>query len=259
MPEFSQYVPATPHHADPEQRREQPGGNVVGRAGMWFFAIASLLLLGLSAVVAWRWLDANLLHWGVADGKTQQVNHAELLERVRAFELATVKHTYAGQEHVEAGKILNAGPARVALPSFIAGQKLDVTGNVIITAGVDLSKVKPEDMEITRQGRDVRVLIHVPAPEILSAELVPNTLDLSTSAGLVTRLGQSVGIEEKDLRDRAADQVVLVAKERAVEQGILDDAAYETERRLRTFLQSLPQTGDERVTYDVDVRPPSGQ
>ena len=253
-----QYVPAT--RSDGTHRRdEDAGGNAVGRAGVWFFALASLLLLGLSGLVAWRWVDANLLHWGVDDGRTTTVDEAQLLERVRAFELATVKHTYAGEAHIEAAKVLNLGPKQWSLPGAVAGQKLDVKGNVVVTAGVDLSKVRPGDMEVTRQGKDTHVRVRVPAPEVLSAELVPNTLDMSTSAGMLTRVRQSIGLSEKDLRDRAADQVVRVARESAVEQGMLDDAARETERRLAAFLQSLPQTGTERVTYVVEVQQPNLQ
>ena len=47
-----------------------------------------------------------------------------------------------------------------------------------------------------------------------------------------------------------------MARSTAVEQGILNDAAREAERRLQGFLQSLPQTGSERVTYTVVVREP---
>ena len=254
------HVPAPAPWPDGDERRAERPGTTVGRLGVWFFTLAALLLLGLSGLVAWRWVDRNLLHWGVKDGPTQTVNQAELLQRVRAFELATVKHTYAGEAHIDATKVLNAGPKRVALPSFLAGQQLDAKGNVTVTAGVDLSRVRPEDMEVTRQGRDVRVTIRVPAPEILSAELVPNTLDMSTNAGIATRLRQAIGLkEEQDLRDRAADEVVLVARETAIQQGILEEAAREAERRLEAFLQSLPQSGNERITYIVEVRPPSHQ
>ena len=254
MPEFTQYIPTTPARPQPEKGRTSG----VGRAGAWFFALAGLLLLGLSGLVAWRWVDRNLLHWGIDDGQTTQVNSAELLERVRAFELATVKHTYDANAQVDASKVLNAGPLHASLPSWMAGQKLDVTADVAVAAGVDLSKVRPEDMQIVRDGDAVRVLITVPAPELLSAELVPSTLDMDTSRGFLTWLKTSVGLSEKDLRDIAADQVVLTAKQNAAEQGILDDAAREAEARLQTFLNSLPQTGDERVTYQVVARPASG-
>src|SRR6266508_6410324 len=195
MPDSTQYIPATSQPAPSVQ--PAGGSDPVRRAGVWFLALAAAILLGLSGLMAWRWLDANVLHWGVGDGKTTEVNQAELLERVRAFELGTVKHTYRGNAHLDAGKQLNAGPARVSLPGWVAGQSLDVKGNVIVTAGVDLSKVRPEDMQVTRQGKETRVLITLPSPEILSAELVPNTLDMDTSSGLITRITTTLGISEK--------------------------------------------------------------
>lgn len=255
MLEDSQYA-NVPDQPEPSGEHRRSGGAAAGKAGVWFFMLAALLLFGLSAVVTWQWLDRNVLHWGVAEGRTETVNHAALLERVRAFELATVKHTYAGQAHVDATKMLNAGPVRLPLPGWAAGQQLDVTGKVTVTAGVDMSRVRPEDMQVTRQGKETRVLIRVPAPAVLSTELVPNSLDMSTSSGVLTRVGRAVGVHERDLRDRAADQVMLTARDTALQQGILDDAARETERRLQGFLQSLPQPGG-RVTYVVEVAPPA--
>jgi hypothetical protein len=258
MLEDSQYVSAPDPVQQSDDRPLARRDGSIARAGVWFFVIASFMLLALSGVATWRWVDRNLLHWGVSDGPTETVNHAELLERVRAFELVAVKHTYAGDAHVDLTKVLNAGPVRLSLPGWAAGQELDVTGKVAVSAGVDMSRVGPEDMQITQQGNDAHVVIRLPAPELLSAELVPNSLDMSTSAGLITRFRQRVGVEEDDLRDRAADEVILVAREAAIEQGILDDAARETERRLQSFLQSLPQPGG-RVTYTVVVRDPATQ
>ena len=51
---------AQPH---PPRERRSP----VTRAGIWFFTLASLVFLGLASEVTWRWLDRNLLHWGMAD------------------------------------------------------------------------------------------------------------------------------------------------------------------------------------------------
>ena len=259
MSPYGQYVPATPARSQPAEPPRTPGRSPLATIGVWSFALASLLLLGLSGLMTWRWVDRNLLHWGIEDGKTTQVNSAELLERVRAFELTTVKHTYGGDAHVDAAKIFSAGPARLSLPSWMAGQKLEVSGKVTIAAGVDLARVRPEDMQITRQGRDVQVVITVPAPELLSAELVPNTLNMDTSQGVLTRIKTTAGFDEKDLRDRAADQLVVAAKRGALEQGILDEAAREAERRLQAFLNALPQTGDGRTTYVVVARPPAEQ
>ena len=250
----------SPLDADAAEPPPSPaGGRSPLRFAAWALLIASLVLLvtlSVSAFLAWRWVDRNVLNWGTKDQPAETVNHAELLRRVRAFELATVKHTYDTQAHVEVNKVFDAGPSRVPVPAFIAGQELDVKAKVTVAAGVDLSGIRENDMEITRQGNETRVLIRVPAPEILSTEIVPNTLDMSTNSGLITRLRQRLGLNEQDLRDRAADEVVGVAKETAVREGILNEAAREAERRLQAFLQSLPQTGEERVTYIIVARDP---
>jgi hypothetical protein len=255
--DFTQYVPPTGSASPPPPSRREGGTGL--KAAALFFVVAALMFVAMTGFLAWRWADANLLHWGVEDGKTQELNHAELLQQIQAFELATVKQTYSGQAHVEAPKVLRAGPASWQLPGFVAGQELDANGKVIITAGVDLSKVRPEDMQVTRNGKDVHVTIRVPAPEILSTELVPNTLNMNASAGMITRVSQAAGLSEKDLHERAADQVTLIARDTALQQGILEIAARETEQRLQAFLQSLPATGSEKVTYSVVARQPSAQ
>lgn len=250
------YTPRA-YELPPEESPRRTDG-WVRRVGMWSFALGSVMLLVLASLVTWRWVDSNLLHWGVDDGQTETVNNAELLERIRAFELATVKQTHATQSRIEAEKVLNAGPMRVSLPGWAAGQKLDIRGRAIVTAGVDLSRVGTDDMEVIREGKETKVLIRLPAPEVLSTELAPNSLELNASSGVLTRIGQSIGVSEKDLRARAADQVMVAARENALQQGILDDAARESERRLQAFLQSLPQPGG-RVTYIVTVREPAAQ
>lgn len=232
-------------------------GLTPAKIGGLIILLTSMLLLGLSGLVAFRWIDGNLLHWGVEDAGEARVNHAELLARVRAFELATVKHTYASEAHIDVNKAFAAGPARISLPGWLAGQKLDVKGNVIVTAGVDLAGVRPEDMELTREGKTAMVLIKLPAAQVLSTQIEPNTLDMSTSAGALTRIKTQLGLSEEDLRDRAADELVTVAEATAVRGGLLAEATRETEQRLAAFLQSLPQGGDEKVTYVIVVREPA--
>ncbi len=258
------FVPP-PGRASRDGRPATPGprgssfhrGNAARKIGSLLALLALVAALGLGGLTAWRWVDAALLHWGVGDGSVQTVGRGQLLQRVRAFELATVKQTYAGESHITADKVVAAGPMRVALPGWIAGQQLDVKGRATVTAGVDLSRVGTDDMEVTRNGKDIRVIIHVPAPQVLSTELVPNSLDMIAHAGLISRLGLDTGIGENDLRNRAADLVAENAREAAVRNGILEDAARETQQRLQAFLQSLPAAGGH-VTYAVEVAPPPG-
>lgn len=251
MSDPTQYVPDDASTPAAHPRR--------GRAGWWVAAALALTLVSVGGIATWRWVDSNLLRWGIEDGGTTATDSARLIERVRAFELGTVKQTYAGTARIDAEKRVAAGPVRFGVPGWVAGQTLDVTGTATVTAGIDLAGVSPEDMQITRQGKDVTVLIRLPAPRVLSTELVPNSLDLDTSAGVLTRITQGVGLGETDLRDRAADQVLAAARAAAIQQGILTDAGREAERRLQTLLQSLPQPGPERVTYTIVARDPATQ
>jgi hypothetical protein len=218
--------------------------------------LAAVLLVLLGAYVAWRWIDANLLNWGIQDGETTVVNTTDLMERIQAFELVTVKQTYQAHAAVDVSKVFSAGPARVSLPSWAAGQEMNVRGDVTVTAGVDMALIKPEDIELIREGAAVRVVISIPEAAMLGSEVKPGTLNLSTSQGILTRLKTRLGFSEKDLRDQAVDRLVTAASDRALKQGILDEARAEGKRRLEAFLNGLPQAGDVTVTYVVIMPPP---
>ena len=219
------------------------------------FTLAALLSMLLLAFMAWRWVDGNIFSLGIRDGKTTMINEAQLLEKLRAFELATVKHTYQSNASLNAGKDFNAGVTEVGLPSWLAGQKMSVNGKVTVTAGADMSQVRKEDLRISRNGEAVEVTIVLPSPQILSAEVVPHTLDIDTSQGVLTRFRSRVGFSERDLKDEALDRLIAVAKEGASKNGLLVDAQHELESRLAAFLNSLPRTGKEQVTYRVEARP----
>jgi hypothetical protein len=219
------------------------------------FTIAALLAMAFSAFVGWRWFNGNVLSLGVHDGETTVINQAVLLEKVRAFEVVTIKHTYEANARLDASKDFNLGVTDLGLPSWLAGQKMDVNGKVTVTAGADLSQLKKEDISVARQGDRVVVTVNVPAPQVFSAEPVSNSIDIETSQGVLTRFRSRIGFSEKDLKDGALDRLVAVAKEGAVKNGLLNDAQRETQWRLEGFLNSLSPTGDARVTYVVRMQP----
>jgi hypothetical protein len=229
------------------------------RTVTWLLVLGTLGLLLVGGISSWQWLDRNVLHWGLDDAGEQTVSAGQLLRQVRAFEVTALKNTYAGTAHIEVSKRLRAGPVRVGLPGWVAGEQLDVTGTVTVAAGVDLSGVGPADMTITQAGKDTVVTVHLPAARVLSTELQPNTLKMSTGEGLITRVGQRIGMTDTDLRNRSADEVLRTARDTAIEQGLLDQAGRETAHRLQTFLQSLPQPAGSKVTYVVKVREPALQ
>jgi len=219
------------------------------------FTIAALLAMAFSAFVGWRWFNSNVLSLGIHDGDTTLVNQAQLLEKIRAFELVTIKHTYQANAKLDASKDFNLGVTEVGLPSWLAGQKMEVNGRVTVTAGADLSQLKKEDIVVTRQGDRMVVTLNVPAPQLFSAEPVANSIDIETSQGVLTRFRSRVGFSEKDLKDGALDRLIDVAKQGALKNGLLNDAQRETQWRLEGFLNSLAATGDGRVTYVVHMQP----
>jgi hypothetical protein len=221
------------------------------------FTIAALLAMAFSAFIGWRWFNGNVLSLGIHDGDTTVVNQALLLEKVRAFEIVSIKHTYQSNASINAAKDFNLGVTDVGMPSWLAGQKMQVNGKVQVTAGADLSQVKPEDIVVARQGKDVQVTIFLPSPQLLSAEPLANTVDIETSQGVLTRMRTRIGLSEKDLKDNALDRLIAVAKDGALKNGLLNDAQRETQWRLEGFLNSLPRTGDSHVTYIVKVRQPA--
>jgi hypothetical protein len=254
------FIPSRP---EPDERPRLPSGTATARTAAWTFGVLSaVLLLLLGGLVGRRWVESNLLRAGVdevAQGRPA-VSHAELLQTVRAFELATVKQTYTGTARLDTVATLAAGPRRVTLPGWVAGQELDARGRVTVTAGVDLARLRPEDIQVVPRDGEVQVVITLPPPRILGAELVPDTLALSSSAGLVTRMQQAVGAPGAgdDLRARAADEVTRVARDTALDQGVLDTAGHEAEQQLKQFLDRLPRTSAERVTYVVVARRAAG-
>jgi hypothetical protein len=100
------------------------------RTGLLGFIIRLSLAAGLifflafSSYLTWRWAERNLLHWGIDDSKTTRANQAGLLERLQVFQVVSVKDKYSVHNSVDVDKALSAGPARVSLPGWVAGQNM---------------------------------------------------------------------------------------------------------------------------------------
>lgn len=225
----------------------------------WLLVIAALVVLLIGGWVGWRWLEANVFNLGVEDAGQVTVDRAELLSSVRAFELVTVKNSYDSNSHTEFKKRLNAGFTKLPLPGWVAGEELDVRARVTVAAGVDLSQVSASDIEVVREGANPVVVIRIPEATIQSTEIDGDTFDISTSAGLLTRVGQTAGLGGGDIRDGSVAGVTSAAQKQAINDGILAQATEAARAQLQAFLQSLPQAGGgSHVLYLVEVqRPPA--
>jgi hypothetical protein len=217
--------------------------------------VLSTALVLVAGTAAWRWTDQHLLRLGLTTRQTQTVNRTELVRQIRAFQLVSVKQTYATRTQQTVSQAFGTGTSQVALPDWLAGEQMTVQGRVQVLAGVDLSQVEPDDIVVSRQGNDRHVQVRVPPAQVISTELVPNTLRVSTTAGLLTQLEQALGITDDQLRNRAADLLLQAGRDAAQQQGIEAAAAGEAERRLTGFLQSVPSEGGH-TSYAVVVKQP---
>jgi hypothetical protein len=229
------------------------GSNLLGTAIKLTLFLGLLFILGLSAYLTWQWFDRNFLHWGIEDSKVTRIEKTELVEKLRAFELVTVKYRYEATAGTDVDKSLRAGPASVGLPGWIAGQTMEVQGEVLVSAGVDLSTLMPEDIEVVQSGAETLVIIHLPEPRVTSTEILRGTFDVDTSQGLLTRAKSRIGLGEKDLRDEAPDRLVEAAQASAMQSGILVEAGQETRVRLGQFLQDVQQARGGSVVYEVRI------
>jgi hypothetical protein len=213
--------------------------------------IGVLLVLAFGAFLTWRWLDDNLLHWGIEDEKVTRVNSTELIARLKAFEVITTKHSYSVRAGIDIDKSLAAGPVRVSLPGWVAGQEMNARADALVAAGVDLSGLTEDSIQMESIGGHSRVIIHVPEPLITSTELVAGTTDIDTGQGVLTRARTRLGLSETDLRDKAGDQLVRAAQEAAVKNGILLEARGQAKTQLEQFLHRLAGASGQPVSYEI--------
>lgn len=225
------------------------------RAAGWLVLISTAVIVAFSGYLTWRWFDDHILSLGIEDAGTTTTNTVALVERIQSFELVTTKDTYDTRSNTDFKKRLNLGVTRIGLPGFVAGQELDVKANVTVAAGADLSQVRPEHVEVIQNGNDAVVIVRIPEAQITSVAVDPESFDISTSAGILTRMRSTIGLGERDVRDGALEAVTALARDEALRSGILDEATRQARQQLQAFLQSLPQTGDGSVTYRVELQP----
>jgi hypothetical protein len=169
----------------------------------------------------------------------------------------TTRDTYDTNSNTEFHKRLNLGITKMDLPGFVAGEELDVSAQVTVAAGVDLSGIQPEDIEIIEQAGGAVVLVRIPEAQIMGTEIGADSFDISTSQGLLDRIGSTVGLGGRDVRDGSVAAVTSIAQEVAVRGGLLDEARVAARDQLQAFLQGLPQPEGGSVTYRVEFQAPA--
>jgi hypothetical protein len=112
-----------------------------------------------------------------------------------------------------------------------------------VVAGVDLTKVRDQDVRFDSRARSVRVTL--PTPEVISSTLDEKATHVySRRTDVLAARNEQL---EGDARRRAEDEM----RKQAIEAGILERARVSADRTLRALLHSL---GCEQVELDWQDR-----
>jgi hypothetical protein len=140
--------------------------------------------------------------------------------------------------HVE--KVIEISDAQSRLWGFVQAKDallLVAAGDVV--AGVDLEKVRTEDIRIDAPARSIR--IRMPAPQIIASALDERATHVySRSTDMLAERKEGL---EGDARRAAEEQM----RRAALDAGILDRARVGADRTLRALLRSL---GYDEVELD---------
>ena len=141
-------------------------------------------------------------------------------------------------------KVITAEQGGSAFYNFFAGDKLLLVAHGDVIAGIDLSKMKAEDVQVSEDGKSATV--NLPPPEILVSRLDnEKTHVYDRDTGIFTQGNPGLETEAR----RVAEQQILQA---ACEDGILTRAADEGKRSIENLVKAF---GIDTVTVTI----PAGQ
>ncbi len=154
---------------------------------------------------------------------TINTNQPAVVSQVRS--LSKLETVHYQMEKVVTGQ--SSGP----LPEFLTSDKILLVAHGEVVAGLDLSRVQPEDITvITDAGR---VIITLPQPQILYSKLDNDkTYVYNRSTGIFNKPDPNL---ETQIR-RAAEQQIVQA---ALEDGILQKADENGRQVIRTLITGL--------------------
>jgi len=158
-------------------------------------------------------------------GQPTVVNQIQKLAR-----LETVMYTLEN--------VVEGGRENLVLPDFLTGDRILLIGHGEVVAGVDLSRVGPND--VTIHGKSIT--LRIPKPEILSTRIDnQKTRVFSRQTGILVPVDPNL---ETEVRREAETQL----REAALRDGILTAAGQNARATLTTLLQAF---GFETVILEM--------
>lgn len=196
-----------------------------------FFAMILALLLGAAALVLFLRHATHGAMAQIADritGRTTAFDTSvpAIVHRIqRLNRLETV--VYSMDTVVEGSK------SSAVLPDLLAGDRILLVVHGQAIAGIDLSKLKPEDIRITESNGTRKVHVNLPATQLFTTTVDnQHTRVYARTTGLLVPVDQNL---ESETRARAEKQL----EQTALSDGILDAAHKNAQAAVTTLLYSL--------------------
>jgi hypothetical protein len=212
-----------------------PSGRSSG-GGTLLIVLLSLLLGGAALVVFLRHATSGFMA-RIASSLTSRPTSVNtsipaIVQKIRGLNrLETV--VYSIDSVVEGSK------SSAVLPDLLAGDRILLVVHGQSIAGIDLSKLKSEDITITNNGQSIQVTL--PASQIFATNLDnQHTRVYMRSTGVLVPADPNL---ETDTRAKAEQQI----QQTALGDGILDNASKNARANLTILLYSL---GFKNVTVN---------
>jgi hypothetical protein len=129
--------------------------------------------------------------------------------------------------------VVEGSRSNPVLPDLIAGDRILLVVHGQSIAGIDLSKLRPEDVKITETNGTRNIHVTLPPSELFATSLDnQHTRVYARSTGLLVPADQNL---ESDTRAKAEQQL----QQSALADGILDTARKNARSTITTLLYSL--------------------
>jgi len=129
--------------------------------------------------------------------------------------------------------VVEGSRSNPVLPDLIAGDRILLVVHGQSIAGIDLSKLRPEDVQITETNGTRSIHVTLPPSELFATSLDnQHTRVYARSTGLLVPADQNL---ESDTRAKAEQQL----QQSALADGILDTARKNARSTITTLLYSL--------------------
>lgn len=196
-----------------------------------FFVFLLALILGAAAMAvflrhATNGVMAHLANRIIGRTTTVDTSVPAVVQRIqRLNRLETV--VYSLDTIVEGSK------SSAVLPDLLAGDRILLVVHGQSVAGIDLSKLKPEDVRVTDNNSTRTIHVSLPPSELFSTALDnQHTRVYARSTGILVPVDQNL---ESETRAKAEKQL----QQAALSDGILDAASRNARASIATLLYGL--------------------